>query len=88
MNVKFFQQYTSPGNFTIKTTKPDAVLVDDDGEPLQCFDFKRCDDYVRDDPGVAQAKRQRAITKKKRKLVVISHCTCDCPQKCPNNPCP
>jgi hypothetical protein len=87
MDVKFFQSYTSPGNFKIKTTKPDAVLVNKKGEPLQCFDFKRCDDYVRDNPGVAQARRQRSITKKKRKLVVISHCTCNCPKKCPDNPC-
>lgn len=76
-NVEFFHCVDTP-RFKVKKTKPDAVLVNDKGERLQCFDFKRCGDRLRG----TQAERQRAITKDGRPVVVISPETCGCPEKC------
>ena len=78
-NVKFRTRFKS-SRFKVKTTKPDAVMVNDKGEPVQCFDFKRCGDRVR--TSEKQAERQRAITVDKRELIVISPDECGCPEIC------
>ena len=90
LNLHFRQGFPSPRFKKCKKTRPDAVLVNKKGEPLQCFDFKRCKDYER--KADKQAERQRAITKGKRKVIFINHCTCKCPSgspgACPKEPCP
>jgi hypothetical protein len=79
LNVKFKTSFKTP-HFKVKRTRPDAVLVNKSGAPVQCFDFKRCGDRVRESE--KQAERQRAITVRKRPLVVVSPDTCNCPDIC------
>jgi hypothetical protein len=81
-NVLFRTSFKTP-RFAVKLTKPDAVMVNDDTppKPVQCFDFKRCGDRVRDDE--KQAERQMAITvEPKRPLIVVSPVACGCPEIC------
>jgi Toxin PAAR-like domain len=81
-NVHFRKSFKTP-RFKVKKTKPDAVMLNDKGKPIQCFDFKRCGDRVRHSE--KQAERQMFITEEpKRELIVVSPETCGdkCPDKC------
>ena len=86
LRLRFRTSFPTP-RFKVKKTKPDAVLVDKNGEPEQCFDYKRCTDRERKDE--KQRERQTAITKRKRDLIIIDPCTCKCPGICtPPKTCP